>query len=46
MPQWMREFLADKGIDGEFNLSTLSKEQCLALDLAERLSQKEMTGPQ
>lgn len=44
MPEWMREFLADKGIQGEFSLSKLSKEQCLALDLAERLWQEEMKG--
>jgi len=44
MPEWMREFLADKGIEGEFNLSKLSREQCLALDLAERLWQQEMKG--
>ena len=40
----MQEFLADKGIEDEFNLSTLSKEQCIALDLAERLYQQEMAG--
>lgn len=44
MPEWMREYLADKGIEGEFCLSKLSKEQCLALDLVERLFQQEMTG--
>jgi hypothetical protein len=44
MPEWMREFLADKGIEGEFNLSKLSKWQCLALDFAEGLCQQEMKG--
>lgn len=44
MPEWMREYLADKGIEGEFSFSKLSKEQCLALDLADRLCQQEMKG--
>ena len=44
MPAWMREFLADHGLEGEFSLSKLSKEQWLAIDLAERLCQQEMSG--
>ena len=43
-PAWMREFLADHGLEGEFSLSNLSKEQWLAIDLAERLCQQEMNG--
>ena len=44
MPEWMQEYLAAKGIEGEFNFAKLTKEQCAALDLAERLLQKEMNG--
>ena len=44
MPEWMQQYLADKGIEGEISFSKLSKEQCLALDLADRLCQQEMKG--
>jgi len=44
MPEWAREYLSDKGIEGEFRYSLLSKEQCLALELAERLFQQESQG--
>ncbi len=44
MPEWMREYLSGKGIEGEFNLSKLSKEQCIALELAERLFHQESQG--
>lgn len=42
--EWMREFLAAKGIESEFSLSKLTKEQILAIELAERLLQQEMNG--
>jgi len=44
MPEWAREYLADNGIEGEFRYSLLSKEQCLALELAERLFHQESQG--
>ena len=44
MPDWAREYLADNGIEGEFRYSLLSKEQCLALELAERLFHQESQG--
>ena len=44
IPEWMQQYLADKGIEGEISFSKLSKEQCLALDLADRLCQQEMKG--
>ena len=44
MPEWMQEYLSDKGIEGEFSLSKLSKEQCLALELAEHLFHQESQG--
>ena len=40
----MRDFLDDKGIEADCSLSKLSKEQWLAIDLAERLWQQEMKG--
>jgi hypothetical protein len=44
MPEWMREYLAEKGIESQFSPSTLTIEQCLAVELAERLLQKEVNG--
>jgi hypothetical protein len=44
MPDWMRQFLASTGIDREFNLSKLSYDQWLAIELAERLCQLEKEG--
>ena len=44
MPEWAREYLADNGIEGEFCLSNLSKEQCIAVELAERLFHQESQG--
>ena len=44
MPEWAREYLADNGIEGEFRYSKLSKEQCIALELAERLFHQESQG--
>jgi len=44
MPAWMREFLADQGIEEEFSVRELSKDQLLAIDYAERLCQQEMAG--
>jgi hypothetical protein len=44
MPEWAREYLSDNGIEGEFRYSLLSKEQCLALELAERLFHQESQG--
>ncbi len=44
MPEWMREYLSGKGIESEFNDSKLSKEQCIALELAERLFHQESQG--
>ena len=44
MPEWMREYLSGKGIEGEFNVSKLSKEQCIAIDLAETLYHQETQG--
>ena len=44
MPEWARDYLADNGIEGEFRYSLLSKEQCLALELAERLFHQESQG--
>ncbi|MCW4045219.1 MAG: hypothetical protein NWE94_06860 [Candidatus Bathyarchaeota archaeon] len=44
VPEWMQEYLADQGIEAQFSLSSLTKEQFLALELAERLLQKEMNG--
>ncbi|MCW4044786.1 MAG: hypothetical protein NWE94_04640 [Candidatus Bathyarchaeota archaeon] len=34
MPEWMQEYLADQGIEAQFSLSNLTKEQFLALELA------------
>ena len=44
MPDWAREYLSDNGIEGEFRYSLLSKEQCLAIELAERLFHQESQG--
>lgn len=44
MPAWMRQFLASTGIDREFNLSKLSQDQWLTIELAERLCQLEKEG--
>jgi hypothetical protein len=44
MPAWVRQFLANTGIDREFNLSKLSQDQWLAIELAERLCQLEKEG--
>ncbi len=44
LPEWMREYLADKGIEAQFSPSSLTKEQRLAIEHAERLLQQEMNG--
>jgi len=44
MPEWAREYLSDKGIESEFHYSLLSKEQCIAIDLAESLYHQETQG--